>query len=78
MSPQESVVYWTEYVIRHKGAAHLRSHAYSLNWYQYFLLDVFAVVIVIICLCLYVMYKIFKTLRRYAVEYLSRNKVKTQ
>jgi glucuronosyltransferase len=36
-------VYWTEYVIRHKGASHLRSAVLDLNWYQYFLLDVIAV-----------------------------------
>jgi glucuronosyltransferase len=36
-------VYWTEYVIRHKGAPHLRSAALDLAWYQYFLLDVIGV-----------------------------------
>ncbi|VVC25562.1 Hypothetical protein CINCED_3A018273 [Cinara cedri] len=39
MSPQQSVVYWTEYVIRHKGAPHLKSQALNLTWYQYLLLD---------------------------------------
>nr|WIG62511.1 UDP-glucuronosyltransferase 2B2-like protein [Rhopalosiphum padi] len=32
MSPAESVVYWTEYVVRHKGAPHLKSHALNLTW----------------------------------------------
>jgi glucuronosyltransferase len=36
-------VFWTEYVIRHKGAPHMRSAALDLLWYQYFLLDVIAV-----------------------------------
>jgi len=36
-------VYWTEYVIRHKGALHLRSAVLDLTWYQYFQLDVIAV-----------------------------------
>jgi glucuronosyltransferase len=36
-------VYWTEYVIRHKGAPHLRSAVLDLAWYQYFLLDVITV-----------------------------------
>jgi glucuronosyltransferase len=36
-------VFWTEYVIRHKGAPHMRSAALDLTWYQYFLLDVIAV-----------------------------------
>jgi len=39
----EQAVYWTEYVIRHKGAPHLRSALLDLAWYQYFLLDVIAV-----------------------------------
>jgi glucuronosyltransferase len=36
-------VYWTEYIIRHKGAPYLRSAVLDLAWYQYFLLDVIAV-----------------------------------
>jgi glucuronosyltransferase len=39
-TPLDRAVYWTEYVIRHKGAAHLRSAAADLSWYQYLLLDV--------------------------------------
>ncbi|XP_049961399.1 UDP-glycosyltransferase UGT5-like [Schistocerca serialis cubense] len=46
MSPREAVVYWSEYVIRHKGARHLRSAALDLQWYQLLLLDVLAVVFV--------------------------------
>jgi hypothetical protein len=36
-------IYWTEYVIRHTGAHNLRSVVLDLAWYQYFLLDVIAV-----------------------------------
>jgi glucuronosyltransferase len=36
-------IYWTKYVIRHEGAPHLRSAVMELAWYQYFLLDVIAV-----------------------------------
>ena len=42
-TPLQQAVYWTEYVIRHKGAPHLRSAVLDLAWYQYFLLDVIAV-----------------------------------
>ncbi|XP_068085753.1 UDP-glucosyltransferase 2-like [Anabrus simplex] len=41
-SPMERAVYWCEYVLRHKGAHHLRSAAVDLTWYQYLLLDVIA------------------------------------
>ena len=43
LTPLKQAVYWTEYVIRHKGAPHLRSAVLDLAWYQYFLLDVSAV-----------------------------------
>jgi glucuronosyltransferase len=43
LTPLQQAVFWTEYVIRHKGAAHMRSAALDLTWYQYFLLDVIAV-----------------------------------
>ncbi|PNF23012.1 UDP-glucuronosyltransferase 2B33 [Cryptotermes secundus] len=43
LTPLEQAVFWTEYVIRHKGAPHMRSAALDLTWYQYFLLDVIAV-----------------------------------
>jgi glucuronosyltransferase len=45
-------VFWTEYVIRHKGAHHMRSAALDLTWYQYFLLDVIAVLTLAVGSCL--------------------------
>lgn len=37
---KEAVVYWTEYVIRHKGAPYLRTIAADMPLYEYLLLDV--------------------------------------
>lgn len=39
-SPLERGVYWTEYVIRHKGAYHLQSPSKDMTFFQYYLLDV--------------------------------------
>lgn len=39
-TPLERAVYWTEYVLRHKGATHLQSPSRHLHWTQYYLLDV--------------------------------------
>jgi glucuronosyltransferase len=47
LSPQESAVYWTEYVLRHNGAAHLRSPSNDLSFIQFHLIDVYALLIVI-------------------------------
>ncbi|XP_072042635.1 UDP-glucuronosyltransferase 2B10-like [Amphiura filiformis] len=38
--PADEVALWTEYVVRHGGAGHLRSAAYDLNLFQYLLIDV--------------------------------------
>lgn len=46
--PLDRAVFWVEYVLRHKGAVHLRSAARNLNYIQYFSLDVIAVFLVII------------------------------
>lgn len=48
MTPLERAVFWVEYVLRHRGAPHLRSAALNLAWYQYLLLDVVTFVLVVL------------------------------
>lgn len=73
MSPAESVVYWTEYIVRYKGAPHLKSHALNLTWYQYFLLDVIATVL----LAIYVAYRGLKFIKK-CIFNLSTEDLKTK
>lgn len=40
MLPMDTAIFWTEYVIRNKGAAHLQSAGFNLPWYSYLSLDV--------------------------------------
>ncbi|XP_057628865.1 UDP-glucuronosyltransferase 2B15-like [Chionomys nivalis] len=40
MKPLDRAVFWVEFVMRHKGAKHLRPLAHNLTWYQYHSLDV--------------------------------------
>ncbi|KAJ3642488.1 hypothetical protein Zmor_025267 [Zophobas morio] len=47
VSPMETAIYWIEYVIRYKGAPHLRVAALDLPWYQYYLLDVLGFLILV-------------------------------
>jgi len=78
MSPAESVVYWTEYVIRHKGAPHLKSHAFNLTWYQYFLLDVIFVFFIFISFAIFTIYKLFKIIYYYFLKYSQTIKPKLE
>ncbi|XP_017056581.2 UDP-glycosyltransferase UGT5 [Drosophila ficusphila] len=56
MTAQESVVYWTEYVIRHHGAAHMQSPLVHMNFIASNNLDVY----VIGALVLYIIFIINK------------------
>lgn len=61
-SPLERAVYWTEYILRHKGAPHLQSPAKDLNFFQYYLLDVaaaFAVMSLVFVVVAYFSVKLF-------------------
>ena len=60
MTPLQTAIYWTEYVLRHKGAPYLRTAGADLPWYQYLLLDVTAVFIFIVICFLTIMYFILK------------------
>ncbi|XP_064004645.1 UDP-glucuronosyltransferase 2A2-like isoform X2 [Pogoniulus pusillus] len=42
LKPLDRAVFWIEFVMRHKGAKHLRPAAHQLTWYQYHCLDVLA------------------------------------
>lgn len=48
MSPMDTAIFWIEYVIRNKGAAHLQSAGFNLPWYAYFCLDVAVLILAII------------------------------
>ncbi|KAG5670630.1 hypothetical protein PVAND_000878 [Polypedilum vanderplanki] len=43
MTPQQSVVYWTEYVHRHGGAPHLKAAGNDLDFIAFHMIDVYAV-----------------------------------
>ncbi|WP_370466979.1 hypothetical protein, partial [Salmonella enterica] len=45
-SSLDRAVYWTEHVLRHGGADHLRSAAANMSIHQYLLVDVAVVLII--------------------------------
>ncbi|XP_061926255.1 UDP-glucuronosyltransferase 1A1-like isoform X2 [Entelurus aequoreus] len=51
VEPVDLSVFWTEFVMRHKGADHLKAAVTGLNWFQYFCLDVMALLAAVLLLC---------------------------
>ncbi|XP_050695149.1 UDP-glycosyltransferase UGT5-like [Eriocheir sinensis] len=51
-TPQERAVFWTEYVIRHRGAPQLRCPATQLSWVEFLLLDVVGLLLMALLLLL--------------------------
>ncbi|XP_052055291.1 UDP-glucuronosyltransferase 2B7-like isoform X2 [Apodemus sylvaticus] len=71
MKPLDRAVFWIEFVMRHKGAKHLRPLAHNLTWYQYHSLDVIgfllacvvAIAFLAVKCCLFV-YRFFIKMRK--------------
>ncbi|CAH1101184.1 unnamed protein product [Psylliodes chrysocephalus] len=58
MKGVEKAVWWIEYVIRHKGAKHLRSPAADMSFFEYFMVDVVLFLGGCVVLALYLVIKI--------------------
>lgn len=57
MTGLEKAVWWTEYVIRHRGAPYFRIAAVDTPWHEFLLLDVVAFLLSIVTLAVYIVYK---------------------
>uniref|UniRef100_A0A8C6WYE4 UDP-glucuronosyltransferase n=1 Tax=Neogobius melanostomus TaxID=47308 RepID=A0A8C6WYE4_9GOBI len=64
IEPLDSAVFWMEYVMRHKGAPHLRTESYRLPWYAYHSLDVTATILAMFLITLTMFYMLCKCLVR--------------
>lgn len=74
VKPKDSAIFWMEFVMRHKGAAHLRTESYKLPWYAYHSLDV---ITVIAAFCLLIMALVWASCRC-LIRYLIRIKTKSE
>ncbi|ERE88933.1 UDP-glucuronosyltransferase 2A2 isoform X2 [Cricetulus griseus] len=69
VKPLDRAVFWVEFVMRHKGAKHLRVAAHDLSWFQYHSLDVIGFLLACVASaiflvaksCLFVFQKFVKT-----------------
>lgn len=75
MTGLEKAVWWTEYVIRNRGAKYLKSTDADFPWYQFLLLDVISFFVVIIALFIFISYQTLKYFNY--VLFHSTNKTKT-
>lgn len=72
MKPLDLAVFWIEYVMRHKGAQHLRTHADKMSWFVYHSVDVIAALLTAALLFIF----ICTSTVRIVWKILFRNKVK--
>ncbi|CAG9806948.1 unnamed protein product [Chironomus riparius] len=62
LTPQQSVVYWTEFAARNRGAQYLKSAANDMSFLQLHLIDVYFVILSAIAAVLLLVYKCMKFL----------------
>lgn len=48
MKPLDRAVWWTEYVLRHRGASHLRSPTANISWTDFLELELLFTVLIFI------------------------------
>ncbi|XP_049817462.1 UDP-glycosyltransferase UGT5-like [Aethina tumida] len=64
VNPKDAAVYWTEYVIRHQGASHLKVAGVNLPLYKYLLLDVYLFLTVVVLSVIYLLILLKRICRR--------------
>lgn len=58
LGAMDTAMYWIDYVIEHRGAPHLVAAGVHLPWYQFYLLDVIAIILSIVLLTFLTFYAI--------------------
>ena len=59
-TPQERAVFWTEYVIRHRGAPQLRCPAAQLSWVEFLLLDVVGILLLAMLVLMFLLRRLLR------------------
>ncbi|XP_058578347.1 UDP-glucuronosyltransferase 2A2 isoform X1 [Neofelis nebulosa] len=57
VKPLDRAVFWIEFVMRHKGAKHLRPAAHDLTWFQYHSFDVIGFLLVCVATAIFLVTK---------------------
>lgn len=75
MKSLDKVVFWSEYVIKHKGAHFLKSRSGDLPFYQYHHFDLLAIVIVLVSLAAYTFYSVIISVILRVKKYYNKKNV---
>lgn len=75
LTPKQTVVYWTEHVIRQNGADHLKAAGRDLSYIEFHLIDVYATLLIIALTAFYINLIIFKIIIRKVT--MKKKKLKT-
>lgn len=65
IKPLDNAVWWTEYVIRHGGAQHLRSPGVDQSWFKLLCVDIISFLISLILTVSYIVYRIVIIVKTY-------------
>lgn len=60
VDPMEEAMWWIEYVVRNKGAKHLKSHAVNISWFSYLLIDVVIATVLSSLIVAFALYFVFR------------------
>ncbi|CAB1336350.1 unnamed protein product [Coregonus sp. 'balchen'] len=48
LKPMDNTIFWLEFAMRHKGAAHLHTESYKIPWYAYHNVDVLVLLLTVV------------------------------
>ncbi|XP_067265130.1 UDP-glucuronosyltransferase 2C1-like [Chanodichthys erythropterus] len=60
LKPLDKAIFWIEFVMRHKGAAHLHTDSYKMPWYSYHSVDVILFLLSAVSLIILIIYMVIK------------------
>nr|XP_055062037.1 UDP-glucuronosyltransferase 2C1-like [Misgurnus anguillicaudatus] len=75
VKPLDNAIFWIEFVMRHKGAAHLRTDSYKMPWYSYHSVDVMLFLLSAVSLIILTTYVLIRYLCCRICRRKSKNKL---
>lgn len=68
MKPLDTAIWWIEFIMRHKGASHLKTESYRLPWYSYYSVDVMLLLVGVVLVIFGVLAALVKCLWHFSLK----------